>query len=662
MMLALLAFVGLAADGAILYVTYGQLRRSVDAAALAAAAQLREARTQTELDRSAQEVMRLQGLMPPAHIGADEVSGDVSPVDGFPDDNDGIDNDGDGCVDDPNQLCIRVETCQGLYSAVPTGFTDPLIANDPALCTYPPRKLVRVEGSTSAEFTFMRLWGWNRVQLNASAVSEAAALDVMLVLDASYSMTWDASLTNGVDDDGDGCIDEPAGEAGCGTPNGYADDWLGSKSSSNGLARPGIVDNPPAGPDVGDSLPDTTPNCTRTSDGAVGPDVTSAISALQAAGKLPANVLYDIDGSGSDDVLSPLTACRPFEYVRDAAVRFVLSYINFPYDRVGIVTFASAPCPPGRTYSTCSQNQTTVRQSLGNGTDKNDTLRALSIGGATGYGALSQLDVSSVPPCHGNFARRDLLYPNLWYGGQAGSGPDLPLPGAYGECENTDTGDGLKLAFQNLNANPRSNAVRFIILLSDGAASTSAYDAATFYTPAAYACPNDRLNAPSPYYDLYFLNRVCQDGDSRNNGTFRHASTDANYDSDDYARDQADAISLAGNTIIFTIGLGDAVTWNPNGGIGCFVNSADPDANGGNPDCEPNAEQLLRYIADKGDGINPPDPDPCDRDDVTTNDTYTLYMAAEGTSCGNYFYASGGLNVRAVFDQIAQRIFTRLTQ
>jgi hypothetical protein len=30
--------------------------------------------------------------------------------------------------------------------------------------------------------------------------------------------------------------------------------------------------------------------------------------------------------------------------------------------------------------------------------------------------------------------------------------------------------------------------------------------------------------------------------------------------------------------------------------------------------------------------------------------------------CGNYFYAPSGANVRQVFDNIAQRIFTRLTQ
>ena len=52
MMLALLAFVGLAADGGILYVTYGQLRRAVDAGALAATSQWRKAHSDiTDLQR-----------------------------------------------------------------------------------------------------------------------------------------------------------------------------------------------------------------------------------------------------------------------------------------------------------------------------------------------------------------------------------------------------------------------------------------------------------------------------------------------------------------------------------------------------------------------------------------------------------------------------------
>ncbi|MBM4424648.1 MAG: VWA domain-containing protein [Chloroflexi bacterium] len=664
MMLALVAFVGLASDGAILYITYGQLRRATDAAALSAAAQLREARTDEELDRTVQETMQLQGIVAPVHIGnTDELGAEAT---------DGVDNDGDGCIDDPGQLCFVVQTCERVYGAVPEGFDDVLIDTDPVICTFPARKLVRVNASTSAEFVFMRLWGWNRVQLNATATSEAAALDVMLVLDVSYSMTWDATLSNGFDDDGDGCVDEAADESGCATFNGHADDWLGSKATGNGVV------NPLASPGV---LPDTTPNCNTAG-------AASTIAYLQGANRLPASWMADLNGdSVGETAIAPLTPCRPFEYVRDAALRFVSTYVDFPYDRVGIITFASAPCPPGRTYATCATNQTTVRQSIGDGDDLLETVAALQDGGVLSYGTLDRLEVSARPPCHGDGSQRwspNDLYPNLWDGGEAGTTAGDPDAGDFGECENTDTGDGLLLAFDDLNSNRRSNAVRFIILLSDGAASTSAYNVATNYDPDTYACPNERRTAtlqggsPNPFYDQYFGNRPCQDGDSRNFYVFRHDSASGDYDADDYARDQADEIADAGNTIIFAIGLGAEVTNNPDGGGGCSVDvyGTLPDSNSGNPDCLPNGEQLLRYIADQGDGINPPDPDPCGRDDtpgiadpasptaaeLAANPIYSLYTEPVGSSCGNYFYAPGGLNVRAVFDEIAQRIFTRLTQ
>jgi len=438
-------------------------------------------------------------------------------------------------------------------------------------------------------------------------------------------------------------------------------------------------------------LPDTTPNCNT---GAA----TSAIAPLQAAGKLPLNLNADLNGNpldGNEALVSPLTPCRPFEYVRDAALRFVMTYLDLPYDRVGIVTFASAPCPPGSTgaYATwCGQNQTSVRQSIGDGYSLPDSIRALSVGGATSYGTLSPLEVSSRPPCHGDGSQKDTLFPNLWDGGAPGAVAGDPDAGDYGECENTDTGDGLKFAFDNLNLNLRSNAVRFMILLSDGAASTSAYDAAQAFNPSApaydgtYACPNEKRTqflsdgSPNPFWDQYFSNRPCVDGDARNFYVFRHSNSNDKYDADDYARDQADAIAASPNaTVIYTIGLGAEVTDNPGGGGGCSIDvfGTLPDKNSGNPDCMANGEQLLRYIADKGDGINPPDPDPCLRSDspspadpanptaaeLTANPNYSLYLETTGKdNCGNYFYAAAGLNVRLVFEQIAQRIFTRLTQ
>lgn len=737
MFFMLLAFVGMATDAAILYATYGTLRRAVDAGSLNAAAQLRDAASQDKLDRAVQEIMALQGLKP-VQIGTDETNITNN-----------IDDDGDGCKDDPVDLCIQVEKCDLLYGSIPTSYASLLITNDPVICTYPVRKLVRVEASTVATFAFMRLFGFDKVRLDANATSEAAALDVVLVLDLSYSMTYDVSLSNGVDDDGDGCttpIDEGAGSAcqddnidndndgcidefydgtadggvinclgdgvwelgvqasdgidndsdGCfdeqnyvqcpgdGSPEYVADDWLGSRSSVNGQVRGGYpTGNTPA------DLPNTTPNCTTAAALKYDPDPSTPATKLkdtwQAAtpALLPADITYDIDGNTltPDVVISPLSMCRPFEYVRDAAIQFTMAYMDFPYDRVGIVTFASAPCLSGRPYAFCqAASKTALLQSLSAGGSELNTIRALSVGNPNVTG--DEMQVSSAPPCHSDPSKQS-LYPNLYYGGDS---PYLPATGSFGECENTDTGDGLKFALNDLTGNARSNAVRIVILLSDGAASTSANNV----TSNHYACPLYNYTAGiSPYTDPQFTNRNCQDGDARNNYIFRHAVGNVKYDADDYARDQADAISTTGNILMYTIGLGTEVTKNPNGGTPCNItgvavtdwvqmdwDGSNPNINAGNPDCLPNGEQLLRYIADQGDGVNLPDPDPCRRNDapapvlynsptsaeLLANPTYTLYLATIGTSCGNYFYAQGGADVQSIFDQIAKRIFTRLTQ
>jgi hypothetical protein len=728
MMFALLAFVGLATDGALMYVRYQQLRRAVDAAALSVAGQWREAQSTADLSKAALEAMQLQGLQPTS-IGDDEVDNPLTTS--VDESDDGVDNDGDGCIDDPLKQCYTIQRCID-YGALPevgrdgdvtnVGYNDPLVVADPDICTYPARKLVRVEASTSAQFVFMRLFGWERVRLNASAASEAAALDVILVLDTSYSMTYDASASNGVDDDGDGCIDEGAGDSGC---DEYADDWLGAQATNNGKAfclptNPCFVSDGGNGWDEGD-LPDTTPNCTtsaaRTHDpDGLGPE-TSVEAWMQANNYLPSTINYEFT-TGVPTQVVPLSVCRPFEYIRDAAVQFVEKYIDLPYDRVAVITFASSTCPSDRTYDYCvnttdpTKLHTQTRLTLAQGTTEADIIKVLSTGGTLSDGTTAPaLTVSAPPPCHAVDDAKSLLFPNNFYGGE-----DLVsgsyVQGTMGECENTDTGGGLALALTQLQGNVRSNAVRIVIMLSDGAASTTAQDNWDGGSTDYYACPI-YLNTGAGdavgdylYGDSSFYRRPCQDGDSRNFYLMRHDTTDGSlYDADDYARDEADLISQEPNVLVFSIGLGPAVTSSPicndyvpvdTYGTGVTTND--------NPDCAPNGEQLLRYIADQGDGVNGFGLDPCEREDAdddgdgtqdagtwptgeevpdpsipaqiaafnswivssTTagvpHSAYSLYRHDIGESCGNYYYAAGGVDVKSIFDEIASRIFTRLTQ
>ena len=133
----------------------------------------------------------------------------------------------------------------------------------------------------------------------------------------------------------------------------------------------------------------------------------------------------------------------------------------------------------------------------------------------------------------------------------------------------------------------------------------------------------------------------------------RHPPSDPEYDADDAARDWAEFLGclyelpggdhIAGcptgggqGAVVFTIGLGGLMVEAPS----CapyYAGTCDPDL----------GEHLLRYAAAVGDDGDPYT-DPCS-------------STSPGESCGNYYFASGGADLDAIFDAIASRIFTRIT-
>ncbi|MEK7786938.1 MAG: vWA domain-containing protein, partial [Chloroflexota bacterium] len=384
MFLTLLAFVGLATDAGILYMSYGQLRRAADAAALSAASQLREARPLNQITEAATQYVRLQNIP----VGAGDVVVET-------------------CSDSVEEIGV-----------IPDSKTHEKVLADPSICTYPVRKLVRVTVTTRVQPAFMQLFGWrDPIPLTTYAVSEAASLEVMLVIDTSFSMVYDSSITNGIDDDQDGCVDEVAGAAGC---DGNDDNWLRK-----------IVDSVPPSGD-GDPV-DNTPVCNTVAAGASG---------LSIGTQLPTFYIPTEVGITA----SPIHSCRPFEWVRDAAAQFVSTYVKFPYDRVGIVTFAQISSDP-------HNSGVGLRQSVGSpqATSVTDTVNMLS-----------SLDVSVPPYCEDPDTDGDP--DNDW---------TSTATGALGKCYSTNTGDGLKIAIEDLNTYSRQNALRFIIFLSDGAATGS---------------------------------------------------------------------------------------------------------------------------------------------------------------------------------------------
>jgi len=256
------------------------------------------------------------------------------------------------------------------------------------------------------------------------------------------------------------------------------------------------------------------------------------------------------------------------------------------------------------------------------------------------------------------------------YWGQEGPG--------YGyRWANTNIGGGLREAVGELVSNGSTDAaIWIIVLLSDGAANATdqAADENEFWT-----CPAPAAHQPPNYRDRWQPVPFCRDPEvtdadpeNPNPATVtRHCPSLAlctdparcddagdpstcwytnwgetitetimwNYDADDYARDIADLASSQAIGI-YTVGFGPKVISESRG-------RADA------------GERLLRYIADVGDDGDL-ETAPCGSDfywdDVVSDPTQ------RGEDCGNYYFAQTAADLEDVFESIASRIFSRITQ
>ncbi len=250
--IGLAAFTGLAVDAGILFIQIGHLRRAVDSASLAAANQFREGRSDAEIERAADEFINLNSLNPAnAEIFKCDIT-DPTTTNTNPYHDITLcppDTDGDGVHDDE-----------------------------------PPRKYVRVRATMPVDFAFLPIIGWGSIDIQADAISEAASVDIVLAIDTSESMAYDADCHDGDDDDGDGVDDD------C-DPSQYG--WPGS---------PGPTTDP--------------------------------------FWDLPDDYYRDPDLCNDLDTVAPgiQGGCHPFEEVRAAALALV-NRMYFPYDRMAVISF-----------------------------------------------------------------------------------------------------------------------------------------------------------------------------------------------------------------------------------------------------------------------------------------------------------------------------------
>lgn len=503
---ALLAFVGLAMDVGQLFIAMGSLRRAADAGALAAAAQYRESQDETRLVAAAREAINLNGMDPGSVI---------------------------------------VEFCDET-AATP----------DPLLCPAPGeqrRKLVRVIATAEVNMSFLKIIGLSTIPISSSAISEAASMDVVLVIDISESMTFDAPPGNPLRD-----------------PN-----YCNNIPSSGGTDLPG--------------------------------------------------------------------ECQPFQQVKESAIRFVEQILDKSpaeeEDRIAIVTFADG-------YSSDPNLGTHFRGNTASSTNPywtNNVSEAREI--------IRNLRVFEPGVCVSNDWRADA---NTRYGpcrnystANEYQGLDCLYcidSGPYGNGAFTDfspymttnIGGGLRKGGLMFSHQTREDALWIVILLTDGLANATDLNGSDNLT---------NINT-YPIGNCPDWTNLCQDDDV----TTRHSEGSARYDADDYARDMADFVACAPlnpapgcanegqGAVIFTIGLGDEVI-NDYSGLG-------PEETNGIP----YGASLLRYIAGVGIDANPSAiTDPC-----SGETDYTAW-------CGNYYFSPGGNELYQVFEDIASRIFTRLT-
>jgi hypothetical protein len=166
-MVGLVAFVGLMVDVGVLFIEQGKIKRGIDSGSIAAVQQFRKGFDAADLVAAAQNFLLLNDT------AADQIiiyrCKDNNPADGVED----LATVGDGTV------------------------------QDPSLCTSPRRKLIRVEAQRWVPFSFLRVIGIQGRMITASSVSEAASIDIVLVIDTSTSMAYETytgpCATDGLD-------------------------------------------------------------------------------------------------------------------------------------------------------------------------------------------------------------------------------------------------------------------------------------------------------------------------------------------------------------------------------------------------------------------------------------------------------------------------------
>jgi Putative Flp pilus-assembly TadE/G-like len=164
--LALVFFIGLAVDSGSLYVTYGQLKRAVDAAAVASANEFKKQDPGHETDilpkmtNAAVEILKLQNI-------------------------------------DPNNVAINIRLCDTDFDGVRDSDLQTVAPDFYNRCPdttagRQARKLIWVQATQEAPLYFLHMLGFSNIPLTTESIAEAASVDMLIVFDTSESMGKDS--------------------------------------------------------------------------------------------------------------------------------------------------------------------------------------------------------------------------------------------------------------------------------------------------------------------------------------------------------------------------------------------------------------------------------------------------------------------------------------
>jgi hypothetical protein len=568
----LIIFLGFAIDTAILFSNYTKLKRAVDAASVAAA---NEYKRKNGATTSAQIIVNMTEA-------ADEIL-NMHEM-------------------DMSQVNLTVYMCDlddnGIRDASLQATVPDFYNKCPDTPTQLPRKLVWIQASENAPTYFLHLIGLNSIPITTNSISEAAPIDLVLVMDTSESM---------------------------------------------GVLTPGYV------PDDFDPI---TCNAATVNANKCHP----LFEAKEAAKALVAT-LYD----GYDRV-----AIVTFDQM--AVTRLVLTdnmtTVNNAIDGIPLHDDA-----PGRKLFTSWYNDgipglynpVNPEDRNGDGLDADNSVACNWAGLGTGdrWNAGAPCDDPTKLDAfdwnqNNTLDASDVTASNNWIA-EARHNPLGLSPAPPMSVISTCTGCGIRVGTSNLVNNGRSNAVWVMVVLSDGVANLTD-------TPQTFPVSGN-AGIPSAY-----PNGFC--GGSINNALWNNACIKQDttrycinptpigatpavpaggncpptpmavfvgsspvsppYTPEDYARDMVDRAALmrstnsnerSGNDMaIYSIGFGNAAIAG---------------------------EPLLRYMAAVGDD-GQREPDPC----VST---------PSQTSCGQYYFAANSQQLLPIFEDIASRIYTKIS-